>query len=100
MTSPIKRTEDRLNLRISDRNVLDDMRITAESEGLTLPSWAKATLIQNLKDRANRNALFYQLAESTFVIRNLMEREHSQRDIQIARQVAADKIAKGADDED
>ena len=43
-----RRAENRVNLRFSDRNFLDELEILAHSKGLTLPTWIRLVLMREL----------------------------------------------------
>lgn len=80
--------EPRINLRFSSRNVLDDMSILAHSNGLTLPAWAKATLIRELIRSETTDILTQQSIESLLTMQALMELDYPQSKIRDAKQTA------------
>ena len=83
-----KPKEFRINLRISDRNFFDDMRIFAHSLGLTLPSWAKATLIREIVRSEEQEIFARRSIESILTMQALMERDHTPAEVLAAKQKA------------
>ncbi len=84
----------RINLRLPDRNLYDDMQIHAHSNGQTLPAWAKATLIREMARSESKDILDRQSAMSLLTIQSLIEALSSPGQIDIAKRKARDYIKK------
>ena len=80
------RKDDRINLRFSDSNFMDDMRILARSEGLTLTQWVKGCLRRAVHRSATTEILNRQAAESAIFNRKFLEHKYAGEDVSIARQ--------------
>lgn len=81
---PNPRKDNRLNLRFAN-NEIDDLAIVAESEGLPLPSWAKATLLNAQRRAAENEILHYKALECVLIIFKVMERVANPNDVSAAR---------------
>lgn len=80
------RKDDRINLRFSDRNFMDDMRILARSEGLTLTQWVKRCLRLAVYSSLENEILNRQAAESAIFSRKFLEQKYAGEDVSQARQ--------------
>ena len=101
MTMGANLRKPRINLRLSDRNLFDDMQIFAHSQGLTLPAWAKATLKREMARSEIDDVFALQSLKSLLTIQTLIEEEHSKSEVDAARQKARDfiKQVKRRDDQ-
>lgn len=89
-----KPQEYRINLRISDRNFFDDMRIFAHSLGLTLPAWAKATLIREIVRSEEQDIFAQRSIESLLTMQALMEKDHTPTEVLAAKEKARSYIKR------
>ena len=80
------RKDDRINLRFSDSNFMNDMRILARSEGLTLTQWVKRCLRRAVHRSLENDILNRQAAESAIFSRKFLEHKYAGEDVSIARQ--------------
>lgn len=81
---PSPRKDNRLNLRFA-KNEIDDLAIAAESEGLALPSWAKATLLNAQRRTVENEVLHNKALECVLIIFKVMERVANPDDVSAAR---------------
>jgi len=88
------RKECRLNLRFSKQTQMDDMEIVAHNKGMTLPVWAKATLLRALVSSQEDEILARKSRESTLTVQKILERTQSPEDISAARRDVAEYIKR------
>jgi len=88
------RRDCRINLRFPEKNQIDDMEILAHEQGMTLPVWAKATLLRALIRSSEDEILARKAQESTLTIQKIMERTQSPEDISAARKDVAEYIKR------
>jgi len=91
---PRTRKHPRLNLRFKDHHTLDKYEIAALKQGLSLPTWIKAIMdneVSNVKASEDIDKI---KTESILITRKLMENKASEDEIRKVRSYVKDFIAK------
>ena len=88
------RKENRLNLRFSNSEIIDDLDIQAAKNGLKLPEWARSQLIKALFRQRLYELFFRRAVESVFTTQKLIEQLCTAEQIQKAKSQARKHMAE------
>lgn len=89
-----RRKENRLNLRFGSTDEIDALEVFAHGQGLTLPAWAKQTLLAEPKRHLQDALLSKKALESSLLARKLLEFHCEPSDVAAATVATRDYIEK------
>jgi len=94
MPRSTRRKENRLNLRFGSTAEIDALEIFAHRQGLTLPAWAKLTLLAGPKRHLQDALLSKKALESSLLARKLLEFHCEPSDVAAATVATRDYMEK------